>query len=149
LTTKELYLKLLRKKTFFCDRSLGGKLILAELRAAGLSVQSHSVYFRHDTPDVVWLSVVGEKKWIVLTRDAMIGHRTLELDALLAARARVFVLVSSGITDAISAEIIIKALPRIATIIDEARYPFIAKIMKDSSVVIWKTEAATRKGRRR
>src|SRR6266850_6720433 len=88
------YQRQLRRTTFFLDRAFGGKLILEKLRKAGLRVESHHVRFRHNTPDTEWLAVVGEKKWIVLTRDAMIGRRRLELDALLSAGTRVFVVVS-------------------------------------------------------
>ena len=102
--------------------------------------------FRHNTPDAVWLGVVGEKKWIVLTRDAMIGRRFLELDALLAARARVFVVVSKDFTDEASGNIIIEALQDILKMLDENRFPFIARITASGSVTLWRTEPMKLKG---
>src|SRR5947207_15847547 len=87
--TNEHFRRQLKRTTFFLDRSFGGNLILGKLRDAGFKVESHHKRFRHNTPDTEWLAVVGEKKWIALTRDAMIGRRLLELDALLAAKARV------------------------------------------------------------
>lgn len=105
-------------------------MILEKLRNAGLKVESHHVRFRHDTEDTVWLQAVGEKKWVVLTRDAMIGRRLLELDALLLAGTRVFVVVSKDFTDEASANVIIAALPKILKMLDENRFPFIAKYTK-------------------
>lgn len=121
-------------------------MILGKLRDAGLKVESHHKRFRHNTPDTEWLAVVGEKKWIVLTRDAMIGHRMLELDALLAARARVFVVVAREFTDEASAKIIIEALPKVLKMLDENRFPFIARIRHDATVVLWKDEVKKHKG---
>lgn len=99
--------------------------------------------FKHNTEDTVWLEVVGEKKWIVLTRDAMIGRRALELDALFLARARVFVVISKEFTDEESANVIIAALPKILAMVAEHRNPFIAKIHRDHTVELWKTKART------
>jgi len=140
------YQRQLRRTTFFLDRAFGGKLILEKLRKAGLRVESHHVRFRHNTPDTEWLAVVGEKKWIVLTRDAMIGRRRLELDALLSAGTRVFVVVSKDFTDEASANVIIAALPKILKMLDENRFPFIAKIHKNSAVDLWKKEPMIHKG---
>lgn len=53
-----------------------------------------------------WLEIVGEKKWIVLTRDKMIGRRKLQLDALFNAKVKAFVLVTDDLTDTQNAEII-------------------------------------------
>ena len=146
MNTSAPYQRQLRRTTFFLDRSFGGKLILEKLRKAGLRVESHHVRFRHNTPDAVWLGVVGEKKWIVLTRDAMIGRRFLELDALLAARARVFVVVSKDFTDEASGNIIIEALQDILKMLDENRFPFIARITASGSVTLWRTEPMKLKG---
>lgn len=115
---------------------------------AGLKVESHHVRFRHNTPDAVWLEVVGEKKWIVLTRDAMIGRRFLELDALLSAKTRVFVVVAREYSDEASGNIIIEALPKIFKLLDENRFPFIARINDSGSVTLWKKEPIRLKGLR-
>lgn len=102
--------------------------------------------FRHNTEDAEWLAVVGEKKWIVLTRDAMIGRRLLELDALLAAGTRVFVVVSKEFTDEASANIVIAALPKILDMIAANNFPFIAKIYRNSAVQLWKKDPKIHKG---
>jgi len=42
------------------------------LRAAGLHVEVHDDHFRQDALDPEWLTAVGEKNWIVVTRDGAI-----------------------------------------------------------------------------
>jgi hypothetical protein len=86
------------------------------------------------------LAEVGEKKWIVLMRDLNIGRNAIELNALLSARVRAFALQRGDWPDSENAKKIIGALPKILTILRDNRYPFIAKIRKDMSVHIWKTE---------
>jgi hypothetical protein len=119
------------------------------LRAAGLKVEPFGKWFRHDTPDEEWLPEVGRKHWIVLKRDKMIGHRMIELDALLDARVKSFVLVSGQLKDADNAAIIIKALPRIVDMIVENDFPFIAKVYRDSTVELFRTKRIHVKGMQR
>ena len=79
-------------------------------------------------------------------RDKAIGKRVLELNALLSSGVKAFVLVTDELSRPASAEIIKKALPRIFETIEENDRPFIAKIHKDSSVQLWKTELMLHKG---
>lgn len=86
--------------------------------------------------------MVGEKKWIVLMRDKKIGQRPIQLQALMAARVRAFVLVTGELKDSENAAIIVKALPRILTILasrTEYPAPYIAKIHRDGGVYMWRT----------
>lgn len=114
-----------------------------------MKIESHAVRFRHDTPDEDWLMVVGEKKWIVLTADLAIARNPLEMDALLAAKVRAFALVrEDGMSATEQADAIILALPQIFRLLEDARYPFIARLYKDGTVALWKTEPIKQKGRR-
>lgn len=74
-------------------------------------------------------------------RDQNIGRRPLELEALLRASVRSFVLVEGQLPDRENAKILIKAIPRMFELISEHRSPFIARVRRDSSVVLWKTKA--------
>jgi hypothetical protein len=120
-------------------------LIFEKLREAGLKVEAHHVHFKHNTKDEDWLAVVGEKKWIVFSRDKMIGRRPLQLRALLNAGVKAFVLVTDELTDAQNAEIVIKYIDKIFGMIEENKKPFIAKIRKDA-VVMWKMDQPILKG---
>lgn len=123
-------------------------MIFEKLRDAGFKVESHHVHFKHNTEDEAWLEVVGEKKWVVLTRDKMIGKRMLQLHALLNAGVKAFVLVTDDLTDAQNADIIIKSVGKIFELINENKIPFIAKIRKDD-VAIWKQNQPILKGLKR
>lgn len=80
--------------TFFIDRNLGKHTIADILRKAGALVEVHDDHFPPNAPDHEWLPVVGEKGWVVLTKDKRIRYRGLELKALEDARVKAFVLVS-------------------------------------------------------
>ena len=121
-------------------------MIRDELRKAGLQVEPHNKWFRHDTADEVWLPKVGKRKWIVLMRDKKIGTRPLELDALLYGGVKAFALISGQLRDSESAKIIIKALPNIFDKINENDFPFIGKILRSGDVVLWKKDPMTHKG---
>lgn len=123
-----------------------GKQVAAALRDAGLKVETHATWFRHDTPDVIWLTVVGHFDWVVLKRDKNIGKNFIELDALLDAGVKSFVMVSGQLKDIENASIFIQALPKIFEMIDANDFPFIAKVFRDSSVELWKTKPKIRKG---
>ena len=61
-----------------------GHVVAEALRAHGERVVVHDEYFAADAPDVQWLRQVGEKGWVVLTKDARIRTNALERQALLA-----------------------------------------------------------------
>lgn len=123
-----------------------GKEVAASLRNAGLKVESHATWFRHDTPDEVWLTVVGYFDWIVLKRDKKIGKNVIELDALLDADVKSFVMASGQLKDVENAAIFIRALPKIFETIDANNFPFIAKVFRDNRVELWCTRPKSRKG---
>lgn len=125
------------------ERSFGGTILLQELRKAHVKVEPHSAQFRHDTKDETWLAYVGKNKLIVLMRDQGIGRRELELEALLNAGVKSFVLVQAGLQDTENARILIGAMPKILRAIADNSFPFIARVKqsgKSSSLTIWKTK---------
>jgi hypothetical protein len=90
--------------------------------------------FAMDAPDDQWLPAVFRKGWYVITRDNQIQYRHIEVAAVRRAKVGMFVLVSKNITGAQSAEVIVKAIPRIRRFIKIHRRPFIAKIYRDGTV---------------
>jgi hypothetical protein len=63
---------------YFVDRSLGGRIVVDALRAAGETAHAHDEHFAADTPDADWLSEVGKRGWVVLTKDKEIRRNQLE-----------------------------------------------------------------------
>ncbi len=123
--------------TFFVDRQLGRYKFAGILRAAGLHVVIHDDHFAPDTPDTEWLAKAGERGWIVITRDERIQYRTAEREALRRAKVRAFVLVAHGDLRAETlAEVFLKALAKVRTILANKKPPFIAKIWRDGKTAI-------------
>lgn len=119
----------------FVDRSLGRK-IAAPLVDAGAIVHLHDDHFAQNVDDEKWLTEVGKRGWLVLTKDKWIRRRPLQREALLNANLKVFCFMSGSIPFSEMAEIFAKALPAIERIATNTPAPFIAGIYKDASVKI-------------
>jgi uncharacterized protein with PIN domain len=72
--------------TLFLDRSLGKNIVAEALRKAGV----HDDHFKQDVTDTTWLTIVGKRKWVVLTKDRRIRFRAIERQALINAGALSF-----------------------------------------------------------
>jgi predicted nuclease of predicted toxin-antitoxin system len=128
--------------TFFIDRCLGSKRIVAALRQVGLTVEVHEDHFAPDAPDVEWLSHVGQWGWIVLTKDANIARRSLEKIAVTRADIRLFALTSRNIASAEMIDILCKAIVPMQNLIRKNPAPFIAKIHRDGRLEMWRDREA-------
>jgi hypothetical protein len=67
---------------FFIDRCLGSKVIAEALAAHGFTVHVHDDHFPQDCKDEDWLLDVGQRGWVVLSKDGRIERRHLEIEAL-------------------------------------------------------------------
>ena len=72
-------------------------------------------------------------------RDQKIGTRPLELEALMNARVKAFVLVTGELPNKENARIFIKAMPAICAMSETNKFPFIARVSKSGKVKIWKS----------
>ncbi|MDH5669933.1 MAG: hypothetical protein OEY86_18180 [Nitrospira sp.] len=126
--------KLPELPVFFLDRSLGKKCIATALREAGAIVHIHDDYFPPDAKDEEWLSSVGLKGWVVLTKDHRIRYRDLERTALMQAGVGAFILTAGDLQGGEMARIFVDALPAITRFINKHKKPFIAKIGRMGSV---------------
>jgi len=64
--------------TFFVDWCFG-KTIVAALHKAGAKVEHHGDHFAPETPDTLWLPTVGQRGWIVLTKDNKDWHHAARI----------------------------------------------------------------------
>ena len=126
--------------TFFIDRCLGNKLIVETLRGAGLTVEIHDDHFSKNAPDFDWISEIGARGWVILTKDARIGKNQIERLAVADARVRMFVLVSQNLSGAEMANIFVTAIPTMEKFAAHNLAPFIAKIDRDGKVKAWKKD---------
>ena len=128
--------KLPEPSVFFIDRSLGKKIVAQALRDIGETVEIHDDNFAPDAKDEDWLVEVGNRGWIVLTKDDRIRYRATERTALASASVRAFVLTSSQLQGTEMAAAFVKALPRIKRLIANHTPPFIARISRSGNVSI-------------
>jgi hypothetical protein len=121
---------------FFVDRSLGRKRFPTPLHDAGLTVEIHDDHFAPDAEDEVWLSEIGKRGWIAITKNERIRYRTIERVALMVARVRAFILSRGKIPAVELAAIFLRALPRVRRVVAMHRGPFIARITRGSKVKV-------------
>jgi hypothetical protein len=115
--------------TYFVDRDLGHQFPQA-LRAAGLRVERHDDHFTPLTPDEEWLTVVGQRRWVAITRDARIRYSPLALQVLMESGVRLFVMVGK-LTAAESPAVFLKWRTRIESLACDEDGAFIAKVRRD------------------
>jgi len=119
---------------FFIDRSLGKRIIAEKLREAGVIVEIHDDHFRQDALDQHWLAEVGQRGWIVLTKDDRIRYRPAELDAYLRNKVRVFIFGSGEMKAQEMADAVAKAMPKILRLVKRTSPPFFARISRTGIV---------------
>lgn len=83
------------------------------MRAAGANVEVHDDHFPSDATDEDWLRAVGEKGWIVLTKDRRIRYRPNEIAALKEAQVVAVVLVAGNLIGSEMADLFVKTLRKI------------------------------------
>lgn len=113
---------------FFIDRSLGIEPIRTELVKAGLMVEIHDEHFARDEEDRIWLQTVGERGWVVLTKDQRLRYRPPEIAALRASNARVFVLTAGNLRGIEIAAVFLAALPQICKVLHSLPGPYMARV---------------------
>ena len=132
--------------TLFLDRGLGTKVIATALRKIGAKVEVHDDHFAPDAPDEEWLRVVGDRRWVVLTKDRKLRYHRLALNAIRRAKVHAFILTAGDVQGSEMATTFVKALPRIYRLSERRPPPLIARVTRSGVVnVVWPHR--NRKGR--
>ncbi len=118
---------LLETSTFFVDRCLGKSVGIA-LRGSGLHVEFHADHFADDADDATWISEVGRRGWVVLTKDKAIRRNSVELQAVIAANARMFTLSGGNMTGEEMGRVFVDNRLTMARFIKNHPPPFIARV---------------------
>lgn len=79
---------------------------------------------------------MGQRGWVVLTKDQRLRYRPLEIAALRSSHARVFILTAGNLRGCEIAEVFLLALPRMCRILRAHAGPFVARIAKSGSVTL-------------
>jgi predicted nuclease of predicted toxin-antitoxin system len=93
------------------DRSLGKRVVAGALRSEGAKVEVHDDHFLPDAPDEEWLAVVGQKGWVVLTKDNRLRYHSREKATLLRRGVRAFILTARNLKGQEIARAFTAALP--------------------------------------
>ena len=122
---------------FFTDRDLG-HLFPTILREAGLEVQIHDDNFqetaeRKAPDDVEWLPVVGERGWIVISHDQRMGRNPIEIDAIMRAGVRMFIVVGSKTPFPDLARNFVANIHKIERFLEAHPEPFIARVYRPTT----------------
>jgi PIN like domain len=110
--------------------------ILDVLRQHLIPHQRHGAYFAAGTEDAVWLPFVGQKGWILLTKDKRIRFNQLEKAAVRRHRVREFYFSSGNYTGAEMAAILVSALSKMIKACKKYNPPFIASISKSGDIAV-------------
>ncbi len=124
---------------FFIDRCLGKKLA-DSLRNVGATVEIHDDHFSQDINDEDWLRIVGERNWVVLTKDKKIATRPLELLAVAQGNVRLFAFVGGDVPGIVVAQAFVNALENMQRFIRGNQAPFIAKVYQSGKVTSCKNQ---------
>jgi PIN like domain len=120
------------KVCFFVDRSIGAHLVPKVIRDAGIDVIVHDEYFTDpETEDSIWLTVAGQKRWVVLTHDEKIRYRPQEKQALLSANTLVIVITGGHKRGIDIAERVAKVLPKMLKLAATAKRLALYKLTDD------------------
>ena len=121
---------------FFCDRALGRCVVPKLIKAAGEEVRIHDDLFGQDTPDDVWLEVIGKKGWVALTKDGAIRRNALLIGCVMTYKVPIFMV---GRADAKGEEVgrcVVDAMPSMRRALRRFRRPMVASISLSSTVTV-------------
>jgi PIN like domain len=122
----------------FLDENLAGKRLPEGLRKDGLAVKLLHEEFQRGVLDTDLLPRIGEKGWILLTKDNQIRRRPLEIQAFIAARLRVLVFESAEMTSGEMLDAFRKALPAIGQFVKKRKAPFVMRVgMTGRVTALW------------
>lgn len=127
--------------TFFVDRCLGKHDVPNGIRSellANENVECLDDHYAQNAEDAVWISEIGAKGWIVITKDAALRRNPLEIRAMLAAKTAFFIFGNASATGAQMAAGLKTALPRIRKAARRFEVSVIARLTIAGDVeVLW------------
>lgn len=121
----------------FLDETLHNcRPILAVLNELGIKFERHGQHFKPGTLDEIWLPVVGQNRWTLLTHDQRIRYNRLQIEEVRENRVREFVFTSGHLSGVMMAEILRKAIPKMQRLLKRCEPPFIASLTSSGNVVL-------------
>jgi predicted nuclease of predicted toxin-antitoxin system len=119
---------------YFVDRSLGKRVVVEALRAAGETVHAHDDLFERNTPDTQWLAEVGRRGWVAVTKDKNIRRNDLERRALIDANVACFMVGRGDLSGETIAALFITSLSRVRRVLRRFEVPLAASISLEGPI---------------
>ena len=97
--------------TFFLDYQIGRYVVAEALRTAGARVEVHIDHFAQNAPDREWIPQVGQREWVLVTKDKNIRRNPLEREAYEENKVRGFIVTGKEMGGQDLAELLVRCLP--------------------------------------
>ena len=127
--------------TFFLDECIDCDSIAQVLEDAGVPVERHRDHYEPGALDVDWIGPVSTSEWVILTADRRQRINQLELEAIVTAKARQFVIRGKDLSGQEMASRVGKHVKRMSNIAHSEPAPFVAHVTKERVKVMAKARA--------
>ena len=124
------------------------KPILEALNQQNVSFELHHTWFESGVDDDVWLPFVGERHWIIVTKDKRNRYNKWEKAALRRFKVREFYFGSGNMNGLEMAAALVAALPEMRNICQSTPPPFVASISRSGTVTILEDQRGSTHERR-
>ena len=104
------------------------------MQEAGATIELHTDHFAQNAPDTEWLPVVGQRGWVILTKDSKLLTNQLEIIALLKSGAPAFALRVADMSGEEMAAAFVEAYPNMLRFLDKFDPPFLATITRSGTI---------------
>jgi len=91
-----------------------GRGIALRLQAEGHDAKAFDEFAGR--PDVEFLPIIGERQWVLITKDKNVRRNQLEVEAILNSDVRAFVVTAANLNHEQIAQLVLKAMPKITRI---------------------------------
>jgi hypothetical protein len=99
--------------TLYVDECLGRGIAL-RLQLAGHDARPFDEFAGRT--DIEFLPIIGEREWVLLTKDKNVRRNQLEVSAILNAGVRAFVITASGLNHQQISDLVSRLMPKIVRI---------------------------------
>jgi hypothetical protein len=113
-----------RPPTLYIDECLGRGIAL-RLQSEGYDARPFDEFAGRR--DVDFLPIIGERQWVLVTKDKNLRRNQLEVHAILNADVRAFVITATGLNHEQISDLVLRAVPKILRICRQ-RGPFVFNI---------------------
>ncbi len=112
---------------FFFDNNLGTNLANG-FRAFGEDVVHLVDEFHQNADDTQWLPIIGQRGWVLVTKDRRIRYRPAEIAAYRSNRIGGFVLSGKNVNGWAIIQQLVRNWPRMKELVEKTRAPFLYRV---------------------